>query len=298
MADASDVKISTTNGAHAQDEKERDEGTKFTLIQAIGLNTMNMFGTGPLITIPYCLASVEPAGPHAMIGYGLAAVACMMDSFVWAELGSMFPYTGGSIVYLKECYGGTAGRFMAFMFVWQFLVSGPAEVASGFIAIAEYLAYFSPDTVSYGGRVGISLSLTIVSIFVLYRKVSETGKVVTFLWIVTIIGMIYTFAIGFSGFNGENLISRNMPATAGGMVWALASATRFGVYDMTGYYDVNSMGDEVQNPKRTIPISCIATCYVVGVIYVLIYIAIVGTWPWQDYIEFYMDDYRARRPES
>ena len=48
---------------------------KFTLLQAVGFNTMNLFGTGPLFTVPYCLAQVDPMGPHAMRGYGVACIA-------------------------------------------------------------------------------------------------------------------------------------------------------------------------------------------------------------------------------
>jgi len=43
MASVEDVKISA-DGVKIPEEKERDESTKFTLMQAIGLNTMNMFG--------------------------------------------------------------------------------------------------------------------------------------------------------------------------------------------------------------------------------------------------------------
>ena len=53
-----------------EQEEERTEESKFSFFQACSLNTMNMFGTGPLITIPYCLAAVTPHGPYAMIGYG------------------------------------------------------------------------------------------------------------------------------------------------------------------------------------------------------------------------------------
>merc|ERR1719384_2654294 len=75
-------------------EQVSTESNKFTLLQAVGFNTMNMFGTGPLITIPYCLAQVDPMGPHAMIGYGVACIACVCDSMVWAEMGSMWPKSG------------------------------------------------------------------------------------------------------------------------------------------------------------------------------------------------------------
>ena len=75
---------------------ERSEESKFSCFQACALNTMNMFGTGPLITIPYCIAAVDPYGPYCMIGYALAVLACMCDSLIWGELGSMWPVSGGS----------------------------------------------------------------------------------------------------------------------------------------------------------------------------------------------------------
>ena len=40
------------------------------------------------------------------------------------------------------------------------------------------------------------------------------------------------------------------------------------------------MGGEVVDPRRTIPHSCILTCAVVLVVYILTYIAVVGFLPW------------------
>merc|ERR1719188_919789 len=153
-----------------------EEQGKFTLLQACGFNTMNMFGTGPLITIPYCLAQVDPMGPHAMLGYGVACIACACDSLVWAEMGSMWPKSGGSYVYLRHMYGEhTWGRLACFMYVWQFFISLPAEVASGFIAVAEYLVYFNTQVIDYWPRVGISLVLLLFVGFLLYRKIEDIG---------------------------------------------------------------------------------------------------------------------------
>merc|ERR1719195_72993 len=132
------------------EESEGSEGyehKKLTLAQACGLNTMNMFGTGPFITIPFVVAAADPPGPQALIGYALAAFACMNDSLVWSEIGSLWPDSGGSYVYLREMFGPhTHGRLAAFIFVWQIMVSGPMECASGFIATAQYIAYIDNVT--------------------------------------------------------------------------------------------------------------------------------------------------------
>ena len=52
------------------------------------------------------------------------------------------------------------------------------------------------------------------------------------------------------------------------------------MYDFTGYYDVCTMGGEVSHPRRTIPLSCITTCGVVLLVYMLTYVAVVGFLPW------------------
>merc|ERR1719210_729611 len=111
-----------------------------------------------------------------MIGYGVACIACMCDSLVWAELGSMWPVSGAPYVYLRELYGReTLGRLASFMYVWQFFVSCPCEVASGFIAVAEYLVYFSPSMMEYSRRIAVSLVCLAVSGFILFRGIGSIG---------------------------------------------------------------------------------------------------------------------------
>jgi hypothetical protein len=44
--------------------KEYEED-KFSFFTACAINTLNMFGTGPLITAPFLFAATVPAGPQA-----------------------------------------------------------------------------------------------------------------------------------------------------------------------------------------------------------------------------------------
>ena len=61
---------------------------------------------------------------------------------VWSELGAAMPGSGGSFLYLREAFGRERlGRLMAFLFVWQFVLSGPLEIASGYIGFAQYASY-------------------------------------------------------------------------------------------------------------------------------------------------------------
>eukprot|EP01084_Bolivina_argentea_P107994 193024_1 len=260
---------------------DKKEAKKFTLFQATALNTLNMFGTGPFITIPFVIAAANPPGPHALIGYGLACFVCFLDSLVWAELGSMWPISGGTYVYLLELFGRkTWGTLMSWLFVWQFLVSGPMEAASGFIAMSQYLAYITGIT-TYWHHSLFAVLFGILALVALYRNITDIGKMTVFLWALTIAAIVFTLLVGFGNFNPEHLkVPDNVMDNPGALIWSLGLCARYGVYDFTGYFDVNYIGTEVENPKKTIPKAGIMTCCYVCVIYILVNLAVLGYLPW------------------
>src|SRR5881392_434058 len=115
---------------------------RFGLLQATALNMSNMIGIGPFITIPLLMSALNGGGPQAMLGWVVALVIAITDGMVWSELGAALPGSGGSYVYLREGFGReTFGRLMAFLFIWQFIFSGPLEIASGYIGFVNYLGY-------------------------------------------------------------------------------------------------------------------------------------------------------------
>src|SRR3954468_19155526 len=123
----------------------------FGLVQATALNVAMIVGAGVFITVPLMLARLP--GPSALLGWVLAGALVLVDSLVWSELGAALPGSGGSYLYLLECYGRDRwGRLMAFLFVWQFLISGPLEVASGLIAISVFLNGLGPDFVAFNNE--------------------------------------------------------------------------------------------------------------------------------------------------
>ena len=121
----------------------------FGLPQATALNVANMVGVGPFITIPLLMASM--GGPQSMLGWFSGALIAVSDGLIWSELGAALPGSGGSYHFLREAYGHqTWGRFMAFLFIWQFVLSGPLEVASGMIGIGNYSSYLWPGLTVLG----------------------------------------------------------------------------------------------------------------------------------------------------
>src|SRR5436190_19553034 len=145
------------------------------LVQATALNMSNMIGVGPFITIPLLMSALN--GPKSLLGWLLALCITIPDSLVWSELGAAMPGSGGTFEYLKTAFGPLRwGRLMAFLFIWQFILSGPMEIASGYIGFASYLSYIWPGMTKHQSWM-VVIALGVFTIFLLYRKISSIGKI-------------------------------------------------------------------------------------------------------------------------
>jgi len=80
----------------------------FNLVQATALNISMVVGAGIFVTIPLMLAHLP--GPLALLGWVAAGVLILLDGMIWSELGSTFPGSGGSYLYLLEGFGKKAGE--------------------------------------------------------------------------------------------------------------------------------------------------------------------------------------------
>src|SRR5689334_6965514 len=115
--------------------------------QATALNVTNMVGIGPFVTIPAFLSAM--GGPQALAAWVLGALLVVCDGLVWAELGAALPGSGGSYHFLKQIYGRYRfGEVVPFLFIWQFLASGPLEMASAYIGFVQYLDYAVPGVLN------------------------------------------------------------------------------------------------------------------------------------------------------
>lgn len=65
---------------------------------------------------------------------------------MWSELGAALPGSGGTYHFLREIFRPYRwGRLVPFLFIWQFLISGTLEMASGYIGGVDYLKYAFPN---------------------------------------------------------------------------------------------------------------------------------------------------------
>ena len=257
---------------------------RFGLVHAIALNMTNMIGVGPFITIPLLMSAL--GGPQAMLGWVVAVVIAIPDGMVWSELGATLPGSGGSYVYLREAYGReTFGRLMAFLFIWQFILSGPLEIASGYIGFARYTGYVWRG-ISPGETLLVAVAVGVVNILLLYRRINSIAKITISLWIGTLLTTLAVIITGLMHFNFARAF--DFPPGAFnfsfGFLFGLGAASRIGVYDYLGYYDICYIGDEVKNPGRTIPRSIIISVICVAIIYFAINLSLIGVVPWREFV--------------
>jgi basic amino acid/polyamine antiporter, APA family len=256
---------------------------RFGLLQATALNMSNMIGVGPFITIPLLMSAL--GGPQALLGWLAALVIVIADGLVWSELGAMMPGSGGSYRYLRDGLGGRAGQLMAFLFIWQFILSGPLEIASGYIGFANYARYVFPGLTREGGLVVVAI-VGLANIALLYRRIDSIGRLTVSLWIGTMVTTLAVVVTGAAHFRAD--VAFDMPPDAlhfsTGFLLGLGAATRIGIYDYLGYYDICYIGDEVREPGRVIPRSIMLSVIAVAILYIAINLSVIGVVPWRSFV--------------
>lgn len=257
---------------------------QFGLLQATALNMSNMIGIGPFITIPLLMTAL--GGPQALLGWLVALVIVIADGLIWSELGASMPGSGGTYQYLREGFGRErVGRLMAFLFIWQFILSGPLEIASGYIGFAQYARYFWPD-LPRPWVVALAMGVGVVNIALLYRRIESVGKLTVTLWVGTLITTLAVIVSGAVFFDAGKAFDfpPNAFGFSIGFLMGLGGAARVGIYDYLGYYNVCYIGDEVRNPGYVIPRSIIISVFAVALIYIAINLSIIGVVSWREFV--------------
>jgi amino acid transporter len=259
--------------------QQLDRGMGFA--GAMSTNILNMVGVGPFLTIPLALAAM--GGPQAMLGWILGAILCLCDGLVWAELGSTLPRSGGPYHYLLQAFGPKSwGRLISFLLLWQSLLIGPISIASGAVGFGEYASFLIPN-LRHGHLVLIAMSLCLLNTALLYRNIrsiSVVSIVITTAVLGTCCWIIVSGAIHFN-----SAIAFSFPVNAfhpSRAFWfGLGSATLIAVYDYGGYNNVCLIGEEVREPRKTIPRAVIYSIVLVAILYLAMNLSILGTVPWQ-----------------
>jgi amino acid transporter len=270
--------------------------------QATALNVTLIVGAGVFVTIPQMLGVLP--GPYALLGWLASGLLIFIDGQIWSELGAALPGSGGSYQYLLECYGRQRwGRLMAFLFIWQFLLSGPLEIGSGLVAIAQFAGALSPEfqefnrqhswsftlweaqglKVTFGPARLIGFGCGVLIIALLWLDITKLGWLTVTFWVGVMGAIFWVLVEGGSRFDAGRAFDFSGPASQWPPQFAasLGGAMILAMYSYLGYYNVCYIGDEVRDPGRTIPRSIFWSCLTVTVLFAGIHLALLGTVSWQ-----------------
>ncbi len=134
--------MDTTRTGADRDLRPPDEG----LIRAIGLGSAillvvgNVIGSGIFLTTGGMAAHI-PSASLLLFAWTLGGLLAIAGGLTYAEMGAMFPRSGGVYVFLKEAYGSLPAFLYGWVAMLVVISGGIAGVAVGF---AEYLGYFVP----------------------------------------------------------------------------------------------------------------------------------------------------------
>ena len=247
------------------------------LWRGVSLNMIDMVGIGPFITIPLILSAM--GGGRAMLAWVLGGLLAISDGLVTAELASELPASGGSYHFLRTAYG-RAGRVISFLFLFQILFSAPLSMASGCIGFANYLAVLVPGAAN-------SIKLTamavcIVTTLLLLRRIGDIGRLSVLLWIGVMLTLAIVILAGLPHLKWSAFAFWNAPRLDRFTPYAgLGGALIYAVYDYLGYYNICYLGDEVQEPHKTIPRVIVISILAIGVIYLVMNACVISVLPMQ-----------------
>jgi len=239
-----------------------------------------MIGIGPLITIPLVLAALH--GPLSLAAWILGALVAICDGLVWAELGAALPRSGGLYAFFLELFGPRSGRLLAFLFVWQFVITTPFLLASGYIGFAQYATYIVPWLRGDLAQHAIAMAVGALTIVLLARVIVRVALISLILFGAATLTLVIVTLAAWLRFDPHVAFAGDFQSHA---FWPLAAGLGSGLtvtlYDYLGYNTITSIGEEVLMPSRTIPRSIVAAIAIVATLYLALQTGILGSMPWQ-----------------
>src|SRR5690242_9577124 len=265
-----------------------------TLLRGLSLLDSVLLLLGGIIGSSIFLTAKDVADPlpHPMyfiLVWVLGGVVSLFACFAFAELGAMYPDSGGQYVYMREAYGD----LVAFLYGWMiFTVSCGGTIAALGVAAAVYLGEIIPAISAqhvvwsgFGMTINRTHLVALASIaFTTWMNVTGLRRgavlqnIATWLKFLAMAAFVFLgFAFGKGSWSHftQTGVASGAPASGlllGGSLSGLISA--FGValiavfwaYD--GWVYITWVSGEVKEPRRNVPLAMVLGVIVVAAIYI------------------------------
>lgn len=260
------------------------------LKRTMGLFQLTMLGVGATIGTGIFIvlnAAVPKAGPGVIVSFAIAGVTAALTALCYAELASMIPVSGSSYSYTYA----TLGEVVAYCVGWCLLLEYGVSAGAIVVGWGQYLnevfadlfGWRMPDAISQppgaGGIVNVpAVVLVVLCVFLLMRGSRESATVNTIMVVIKIAILVLFIVIGLSAFDSTNLQDFAPFGIAG--IGAAASTIFF---SFIGIDAVSTAGEEVHNPRRTLPLAIVGALIIVSTLYVLVALVAIAAQPWEKF---------------
>jgi APA family basic amino acid/polyamine antiporter len=260
------------------------------LVRAIGvwgatlLVIGNVLGSGIFLTTGIMVQEL-PSTTLVLAAWAVGGLLAMAGGLTYAEMGSMYPRSGGLYVFLTEAYGSVLGFLFGWACLLVILTGSVAAVAVGF---AEYFSYFFPSlgtdrvlatvampwgnwTLSAGQLVAASSLVVITSIN--YVGVRYGNLANTFLTAVKIGGLLAIPLLALVYMRVEPAWTPVVPPGAARPLVSFGVIMIAVMWTYEGWYYVAFAAGEIKDAARTVPRALILGTMALTVIYLAVNLA-------------------------
>lgn len=276
--------IGETQGA---DPEHGHLGRSITLFQLVMFGVGATIGTGIFFVLS---ETVPTAGPGVIISFLLAGFVAGLTALCYAEMASMIPVSGSSYSYAYATLGEFVAYFVGACLILEYGISASAVAIgwSGYLnkffeivfgsglpaALSSAPLISDNHRLAVGGDGYINLPaavLVFLCCLLLIRGTRESARANAIMVLIKIGVLVLFIAIAATGFSSANF-QPFAPAGFAGI--SAAAGTIFFTY--VGLDAVSTAGEEVENPKRNLPLAIIAALIIVTALYVLTAVTALG----------------------
>ncbi len=270
--------------ALALDAEGLDRGVGF--LGLLWASETSIIGSGWLFG---ALGAATLAGPSAIIGWVLGSVIILLLALVHAELGGLFPVSGGTSRFPHYAFGSFAGATFGWASYLQAASVAPIEVLAAiqYLSTAHWARNFFHANAAAGSAGGtlhgwgylaaaILMLLFVIINIVGIRQFARINNAIT-TWKVAIpVVTILILLIGH--FHGSNFGSAGggfFPHTA--PIKAILLTLPAGIiFSLLGFEQAVQLGGESANPGKDLPRAVILSILIGAAVYILIQVAFIG----------------------
>jgi amino acid transporter len=209
-------------------------------------------------------------GPYSLIAFLVCAVVVVLFILCFAEVGSRFDETGGPYLYAREAFGDT----IAFEVGWLMWLARLTAFAANCNLLVAYLGYFLPGATDPFWRAIIITAVVVILATINVAGIRQAAIVSDAFTIGKLIPLIIFIAVGLFFLNPHAFTLSARPSTGD-----FSKSVLLLIYAFTGFEMAAIPAGEVRDPRKQLPHALLFAIGVVALVYVLVQVVCVGTFP-------------------